>query len=81
MTKYLSSDSSTKQKKQTKQFKKNEDKIKNIETKYKIKIIKNKKRNYLKLKKNIWLRFYYFQIVHILQAKNQHRENLIVNII
>ena len=82
MTKYLSSDSSTKQKKQTKQFKKNEYKIKKIETKYKIKIIlKKKKINYLKLKKNIWLRFYYFQIVHILQAKNQHRENLIVNII
>ena len=81
MTKYLSSDSSTKEKKQTKQFKKNEDKIKNIETKYKIKIIKQKERNYLKLKTNIWLRFYYFQIVHILQAKNQHRENLIVHII
>ena len=56
MTKYLSSDSSTKQKKQTKQFKKNEDKIKNIETKYEIKIVKEKV-----VKKNIWLRFYYFQ--------------------
>ena len=42
MTKYLSSDISTKQKKQTKQFKKNEDKIKNIETKHKIKIVKDK---------------------------------------
>ena len=76
MTKYLSSDSSTKQKKQKQQFKKNKDKLKTIVTQYKE---KKKKRNLLK--KNTWLRFYYFQIVHILQAKNQHRENLIVNII
>ena len=42
MTKYLSSDSSTKEKRQTQQFKKNEDKIKHIETKHKIQIIKEK---------------------------------------